>query len=270
VPFFSALALDRGVKVAVKEMELNTAAQREALAAEISVMQAVKHENIVEFFGAYKKAKMIWVVMELMDGGDLTSILNHYPDAAMNEHQVTRVSVETLNGLYYMHGKGFIHRDIKSDNILVNKRGEVKIADFGFTAKLTPERNRRNSVVGTPYWMPPELINGDPYDERVDVWSLGIMIMEMCEGEPPYLDLPPMKALAEISTRGVPPLKEPEKWSQELQDFLSRCLTRDMSARPPTSQLRSHPFCDPTYVGLAEDIIKLIELVDLLNQNEGF
>lgn len=96
-----------------------------------------------------------------------------------------------------------------------------------------------------------ELISGSPYDERVDVWSLGIMIMEMCEGEPPYLDQPPMKALFEISTKGAPPLKEPTRWSVELQEFLSLCLTYEAELRPTTKELSQHPFCDPTYVKLS-------------------
>ena len=135
-----------------------------------------------------------------------------------------------------------IHRDIKSDNVLIATSGAVKLADFGFAAQLTKEKAKRKTIVGTPYWMAPELIRGDPYDQKVDVWSLGIMVMELCEGEPPYLNFPPLRALFLINTKGVPGLKNPEHWSPEFLDFLSKCLQHNAEFRPTSAEMINHPF----------------------------
>jgi len=247
-----------GNVVAIKEMTLNEK-QKQALYAEVSILKALgSHQNIVILFESYKAADKIWMVMELMDGGDLTSILTKYPEIQLNETQITRLTVDVLFGLAYIHSQGFIHRDIKSDNVLLNMRGEVKIADFGFSAKITAERDKRNSVVGTPYWMAPELINASPYDNKVDVWSLGILVMEMCDGEPPYLDEPPIRALTLITNKGVPDVREPGKWSEILLDFLKKCLTREAVARPTTEELLSHDLTDPTFIPGPDEVVNLI------------
>ncbi len=130
----------------------------------------------------------------------------------------------------------------QSDNILLSDDGLVKIADFGYAAELSREKLKRNTIVGTPYWMAPELIKGAKYDQRVDVWSLGIMAMEMAEGEPPYMEFPPLRALFLISTKGIPPLREPSRWSDEMTEFISSCLILDLKERPSSDALLSHPF----------------------------
>lgn len=131
----------------------------------------------------------------------------------------------------------YIHRDIKSDNILIGSRGEVKIADFGYAAQLTQQKTKRNTIVGTPYWMAPELIRGQNYDTKVDIWSLGIMIMEMAEGEPPYMEFPPLRALFLITTKGIPDLKDPGKWSSPFRQFVALCLEKDPEKRPDADEL---------------------------------
>lgn len=258
---FKAIQNSTGQYCAIKEMQLNEK-QHQALVGEVSILKSLGlHENIVYLIDAYKTLEdKIWMIMELMDGGDLTSILNKWPELQMNEQQITKMGVEVLKGLQFIHSRDLIHRDIKSDNVLLNMQGEVKIADFGFSARITQDRSKRNSVVGTPYWMAPELIDGANYDNKVDVWSLGILVMEMCEGEPPYLDEPPIRALLLISTKGVPGLKEPGKWSETLLDFLAKCLTKDPNARPTTDALLTHDLTDPTYIPGPEEIVNLIEL----------
>jgi len=245
--------------VAIKEMALN-AEQLEALKTEITILKKVSnHQNVVGYFGSYKvNQNKIWMVMELMDGGPLTSVLNLYPDIQLSEPEVTRVCVEVLRGLMYLHSQNFIHRDIKSDNVLLNSAGDVKLADFGFSVQLTAERSKRCTVVGTPYWMAPELINGDPYGPVVDIWSLGVMIYEMADGEPPYLNEPPMKALFLISSKGLPGLKDPGKWSETLLDFLSQCSRKEPTERPTAEQLMKHDLCDPTYIPPPEGIADLL------------
>jgi len=160
----------------------------------------------------------------------------------LNEGQIAHVCLSTLKSLSYIHAHHRIHRDIKSDNILLNSRGDVKIADFGYAAQLTQEQQKRRTVVGTPYWMAPELIRGHDYGTRVDIWSLGIMLMEMVEGEPPYMEFPPLRALFLITTKGIPALQSPENWSSELLNFYNKCIEKDVDKRPSADELLQHPF----------------------------
>jgi len=261
-------AIDKRTKevVAIKEMVLKPA-QKESLIAEMSIMKQSKHSNVVSFYGAYSTNSKIWVVMELMDSGCLTEVLDHFEYLQMNEGHIARVSIEVLKALNHMHNMHCIHRDIKSDNVLLNSRGEVKLADFGFSCQLTKEKEKRTSVIGTPYWMPPEIISGQEYGIKVDIWSTGIMVMEMTEGEPPYMDYPPLRALFLISTKGVPALKEEEKWSIELVDFLSKCLIVEPLERPTAAELLEHPFAK--MVCPLEDMVQLLEAVAGIKELES-
>lgn len=220
-------------------------------------MKSCRHTNIVEYLETFKVGKQVWVVMEFMGGGSLTDILEQYSTIQMSEAQMALVVRETLKGLDSIHNNHKIHRDIKSDNILLGAVGDVKIADFGFAAQLTVSKQKRKTVVGTPYWMAPELIQGADYDAKVDIWSLGIMIMEMAEGEPPFMDFPPLRALFLITTQGIPDLKQPEKWSAEFRDFTKRCLNKEPSQRPSASEALKHPWLDKCCD--SGDIVKLAE-----------
>lgn len=229
-----------GRKVAIKQMELSAQPRKELIVNEILVMKDSQHDNIVNFLEAYLRGNQLWVVMEYMQGGSLTDVIENNP--RLTEPQMSRICLETAKGLQFLHKKHIIHRDIKSDNILLNSAGSVKITDFGFCAKLTSQKNKRATMVGTPYWMAPEVVKQKEYDEKVDIWSLGIMAIEMIEGEPPYLNEEPLKALYLIATNGTPKLKNSAALSNNIKKFLSICLCVDVRYRATTDELLQHRF----------------------------
>jgi len=209
---------------------------------EISIMKTSVHPSIIEYIDSFAVEGQLWVVMEFMDGGCLTDILDEYDTVSLTEPQIALVVKQTLLGLEYIHSLNRIHRDIKSDNILLSAGGAIKIADFGYAAQLTADKIKRNTIVGTPYWMAPELIRGQDYTQRVDIWSTGIMLMELAEGNPPYMDQPPLRALFLITTKGIPSLKTPEAWTAEFREFVEMSLDLEPNNRPGASQLLRHPF----------------------------
>lgn len=237
---YVAKTLATGKKVAIKEMDLAHQPRKELIVNEILVMKESQHPNIVNFLESYLvKNNELWVVMEYMEGGALTDIIENN---TMEEDQISSICFETCKGLGHLHSQSIIHRDIKSDNVLLDALGRVKITDFGFCAKLTDQKSKRATMVGTPYWMAPEVVKQKEYGAKVDIWSLGIMAIEMIENEPPYLDEEPLKALYLIATNGTPTLKKPEALSRELKGFLAVCLCVDVSSRATANELLDHEF----------------------------
>jgi hypothetical protein len=251
-------------KVALKKMNLDDNYE-EDLITEIQMMQTLKHQNIVDYIDAYKWKNDLWVVMEFMGGGSLTEILELYKTLQLTEPQIALLCFEALKALEYIHSLHRIHRDIKSDNILLNLNGDIKLADFGYTVQLTEKKKNRNTTIGTPYWEAPEVITGENYDTKVDIWSLGIMAMEMAEGEPPYMDLPPLAALRLIVVDGIPPLYD-TKWSPEFRDFVSCCLKIKVDERNSASQLLRHPFISRACS--KDEIKKIIKAVKAAKEEE--
>lgn len=231
---YTAYEIGTNVSVAIKQMNLEKQPKKVLIINEILVMKGSKHPNIVNFIDSYVLKGDLWVIMEYMEGGSLTDVVTH---CILTEGQIGAVCRETLSGLKFLHSKGVLHRDIKSDNILLSMEGDIKLTDFGFCAQINELNLKRTTMVGTPYWMAPEVVSRKEYGPKVDIWSLGIMIIEMIEGEPPYLNETPLRALYLIATNGTPKLKEPENLSSSLKKFLDWCLCVEPEERASATEL---------------------------------
>nr|XP_033808223.1 serine/threonine-protein kinase PAK 6 [Geotrypetes seraphini]XP_033808224.1 serine/threonine-protein kinase PAK 6 [Geotrypetes seraphini]XP_033808225.1 serine/threonine-protein kinase PAK 6 [Geotrypetes seraphini]XP_033808226.1 serine/threonine-protein kinase PAK 6 [Geotrypetes seraphini] len=243
-----------GRQVAVKMMDLRKQQRRELLFNEVVIMRDYQHVSVVEMYKSYMVAEELWVLMEFLEGGALTDILSQ---TRLNEEQIATVCESVLQALSYLHSQGVIHRDIKSDSILLTLDGRVKLSDFGFCAQISKDIPKRKSLVGTPYWMAPEVIMRSPYSTEVDIWSLGIMLIEMVDGEPPYFSDSPVQAMKRLRDNPPPKLKNYHKTSPVLRDFLERMLTQDPIERATAQELLDHPFMLQT--GLPECLMPLIQ-----------
>ncbi|XP_064287816.1 serine/threonine-protein kinase PAK 3-like isoform X1 [Passer domesticus] len=228
-----------GEEVAIKKISLLQESSSELCLNEIQVMRGSKNTNLVNYVDSYLVDEELWLVMEYMDGGSLHDVIR---ETHMAEGEIAAVSRECLHGLDFLHSKQVIHRDIKSHNILLGLDGSVKLADLGLAAQLTTEQNKRRSAAGTTYWMAPEIFTRKPYGPKVDIWSFGIVGIEMVEGAPPYLMKTSRTVQQLISTGAPPKLQKPRQQSAWLRDFLHCCLERDEDRRWSAQELLQHPF----------------------------
>ncbi|XP_028677264.1 serine/threonine-protein kinase PAK 6 [Erpetoichthys calabaricus] len=243
-----------GRQVAVKMMHLQKQQRRELLFNEVVIMRDYHHKNVVEMYKSHLVDEELWVVMEYLKGGALTNIVS---ETRLNEEQIATVCEAVLQSLSYLHSHGVIHRDIKSDSILLTPDGRIKLSDFGFCAQICKDVPKRTSLVGTPYWMAPEVITKAPYGTEVDIWSLGIMVVEMVDGEPPYFSETPVQAMKRLRDQPAPTVKNIQKLSPILKDFLDRMLTRDPLERATATELLEHPFILQS--GTPQCLVPLIE-----------
>lgn len=236
-------ALDRrdGKIVAIKVLEVENEDTTD-LVKEINILKQCDSPFVVAYKGTFQKDGHVWIVMEYCGAGSICDLMA-ICERTLTEPQIAVVMKMSLEGLKYLHAQHKIHRDIKSGNILVNHEGDCKLADFGVSAELTNTVSKRKTVIGTPYWMAPEVLQSTDYNGKADIWSLAITAIEMAVGEPPHSNVHPMRAIFMIPNSPPPTLPDPHNWSSEFNDFLRVCLQKNPDSRPNASDLlRTHAF----------------------------
>ncbi|XP_030603312.1 mitogen-activated protein kinase kinase kinase kinase 3-like isoform X7 [Archocentrus centrarchus] len=242
---YKARNVNTGELAAIKVIKLEPGEDFAVVQQEIIMMKDCKHSNIVAYFGSYLRRDKLWISMEYCGGGSLQDI--YHVTGPLSESQIAYMSRETLQGLYYLHSKGKMHRDIKGANILLTDNGYVKLADFGVSAQITATLAKRKSFIGTPYWMAPEVAAVERkggYNQLCDIWAVGITAIELAELQPPMFDLHPMRALFLMTKSNFQPpkLKDKLKWTNNFHHFVKLALTKNPKKRPTAEKLLQHPF----------------------------
>ncbi|XP_067627666.1 serine/threonine-protein kinase hippo [Eurosta solidaginis] len=236
---YKALHKESSSIVAIKLVPV--ASDLHEIIKEISIMQQCDSPYVVRYYGSYFKQYDLWICMEYCGAGSVSDIMR-LRKKTLTEDEIATILSDTLQGLVYLHLRRKIHRDIKAGNILLNTEGYAKLADFGVAGQLTDTMAKRNTVIGTPFWMAPEVIEEIGYDCVADIWSLGITALEMAEGKPPYGDIHPMRAIFMIPQKPPPSFREPDRWTAEFIDFVSLCLVKNPDERATASDLLDHEF----------------------------
>ncbi|XP_030806520.1 STE20-like serine/threonine-protein kinase isoform X1 [Camarhynchus parvulus] len=247
---FKAQNKETKVLAAAKVIDTKSEEELEDYMVEIDILASCDHANIVKLLDAFYYENNLWILIEFCAGGAVDAVMLEL-ERPLTEPQIKVVCRQTLEALNYLHENKIIHRDLKAGNILFTLDGDIKLADFGVSAKNTRTIQRRDSFIGTPYWMAPEVVMCEtskdrPYDYKADIWSLGITLIEMAQIEPPHHELNPMRVLLKIAKSDPPTLAQPSKWSSDFKDFLKKCLEKNVDARWSASQLLQHPFVTVT------------------------
>ncbi|XP_053209493.1 serine/threonine-protein kinase 3-like [Panonychus citri] len=262
---YKALHKESGQVLAIKQVPVES--DLGEIIKEISIMQQCDSPFVVKYYGSYFKGKNqgsdLWIVMEYCGGGSVSDIMR-LRKKTLTEEEIATILKDTLLGLEYLHARRKIHRDIKAGNILLNSEGHAKLADFGVAGQLTDTMAKRNTVIGTPFWMAPEVIQEIGYDCLADIWSLGITALEMAEGKPPYGDIHPMRAIFMIPTKPPPSFRDPDRWSTEFIDFVSRCLVKNPEHRASATSLLKHEFI--TRALPVNNLIAMIQEAKIIQQ----
>ncbi|KAH7623904.1 putative Serine/threonine-protein kinase dst1 [Nannochloris sp. 'desiccata'] len=238
---YKARIIESNDIVAVKIIPLTEQDEMDSIQKEIAMLRDCNHPNIVRYYGAWRAPDALWIAMEYCAGGSVSDIM-HACNAPLEEAVISYICAETLAGLVYLHALGRVHRDIKCGNILLTDSGEVKLADFGVAAQLSSTLSKRNTFIGTPHWMAPEVIQASHYDGKVDIWALGISSIEMAERYPPRWRVNPNRVIFMVVRDPPPRLTEKERWTLAFQDFIAQCLSKDPRSRPTARYLQQHKF----------------------------
>ncbi|KAM4030486.1 STE20-like serine/threonine-protein kinase isoform 2-T2 [Anomaloglossus baeobatrachus] len=243
---YKAQSKETGILAAAKVIDTKSEDELEDYMVEIDILASCDHPHIVKLLDAFYYENNLWILIEFCAGGAVDAVMLEL-ERPLTEPQIRVVCKQTLEALVYLHDNKIIHRDLKAGNILLTLDGDVKLADFGVSAKNTRTIQRRDSFIGTPYWMAPEVVmcetsKDKPYDFKADVWSLGVTLIEMAQIEPPHHELNPMRVLLKIAKSEPPTLAHPSRWSRDFNDFLRKCLEKNLDARWTTPQLLQHPF----------------------------
>nr|XP_030685783.1 serine/threonine-protein kinase 10 isoform X1 [Globicephala melas] len=243
---YKAKNKETGALAAAKVIETKSEEELEDYIVEIEILATCDHPYIVKLLGAYYYDWKLWIMIEFCPGGAVDAIMLEL-DRGLTEPQIQVVCRQMLEALTFLHGKKVIHRDLKAGNVLMTLEGDIRLADFGVSAKNLKTLQKRDSFIGTPYWMAPEVVmcetmKDTPYDYKADIWSLGITLIEMAQIEPPHHELNPMRVLLKIAKSDPPTLLTPSKWSAEFRDFLKTALDKNPETRPSAAQLLEHPF----------------------------
>ncbi|TDH16393.1 hypothetical protein EPR50_G00019500 [Perca flavescens] len=243
---FKAQNKQTGILAAAKVIDTKTEEELEDYMVEIDILASCDHQNIVKLLDAFYYESKLWILIEFCGGGAVDAVMLEL-ERPLTEPQIRVVCKQTLQALVYLHDNKIIHRDLKAGNILLTLDGDVKLADFGVSAKNTKTLQRRDSFIGTPYWMAPEVVMCEtskdrPYDYKADIWSLGVTLIELAQIEPPNHEMNPMRVLLKIAKADPPTLMQPSRWSPEFSDFLRRCLDKHVDNRWTPTQLLQHPF----------------------------
>lgn len=237
---YSAESLKTGETFAIKRIMIGNAYQREEILTEITLCQLSTHKNMISLFEAYEYNFSLWIIEELMVC-NLTEVIQ-INSGNICEEVIGFILQEVCNALLVLHTNHRIHRDVKSDNILISKEGDVKLADLGCAVQMYDGEAARNTIIGTPGWMAPELALGNSYDNKIDVWSIGILAIQLAEGRIPYCNESPMKILLLTATKPAFLLTDPGKWSNKFIDIVGQCLQKDPEIRPSICDLLFHEF----------------------------
>lgn len=230
---------------------------------EIRFLQVLRSPYVVSYIESLLYDNELWLVMELCDGGSLYD-LKEANKGQFTEPELQAIMAYCTLGLAHLHAQLSIHRDVKSGNILLTRDGRAKLGDFGISAQLTDSIMKRRTVIGSPYWMAPEVIQETSYDGKADIWSLGITLLELCEGSPPHFNIHPMRAIFMISSKAAPTLKEPEKWSSDMKSFIGRCLIKNCEERATAAELLKHPWINSTIKEITKNESKGLAILEKL------
>uniref|UniRef100_A0A8C6NWJ3 non-specific serine/threonine protein kinase n=1 Tax=Nothobranchius furzeri TaxID=105023 RepID=A0A8C6NWJ3_NOTFU len=243
---YKAQNKQNGTLAAAKVIDTKTEDELEDYMVEIDILASCNHHHIVKLLDAFFFQGKLWILIEFCAGGAVDAIMLEL-ERPLTEPQIRVVCRQTLEALIYLHENKVIHRDLKAGNILLSLDGDVKLADFGVSAKNTNSLQRRHSFIGTPYWMAPEVVMCEtskdrPYDYKADIWSLGVTLIELAQIEPPNHEMNPMRVLLKIAKSEPPTLMQPSRWSPEFRDFLRKALDKNVDNRSSAAQLLQHPF----------------------------